>query len=145
MSTLTGLLAVAWVQKINLLDKVVMGLFGWFFSGCWGAVKLFFTLAAARNARAIGLDEQYHLFSLIIVFICGAIYKKINAYDAFIDGAKEGFPNRHHHHPLPGRHVGGDWRVPGQRRTGFAGRWRTGYRAFFQDGRPLCRCLADGT
>ena len=31
------------------------------------------------------------LFSLIIVFICGAIHKKINAYDAFIDGAKEGF------------------------------------------------------
>ena len=30
-------------------------------------------------------------FPLIIIFICGAIYKKVNAYDAFIEGAKEGF------------------------------------------------------
>jgi len=31
------------------------------------------------------------LFSLVMLFITGAVFKKVNAYDAFIDGAKEGF------------------------------------------------------
>ena len=91
MSTLTGLLAVAWVQKINLLDKVVILYLVGFSVVVGGLLSYFLRLPQQEMLAQSALMSNIILFSLIIVFICGAIYKKINAYDAFIEGAKEGF------------------------------------------------------
>jgi spore maturation protein SpmA len=91
MSTLVGLLAVAWVQKINLLDKVIMAYLLGLTMVVGGLLVYFNSLSQAEMLSQSALMSNVILFSLVIVFICGAIYKKINAYDAFIDGAKEGF------------------------------------------------------
>jgi spore maturation protein SpmA len=91
MSTLTGLLAVAAVQKINLLDKVIMAYLGGFTLVVGGLLSYFTHLPQQEMLVQSALMSNVILFSLVVTFICGAIYKKVNAYDAFIDGAKEGF------------------------------------------------------
>ncbi|NOS89912.1 MAG: spore maturation protein [Methylococcaceae bacterium] len=91
MSTLFGLLAVAWVQKINLLDKVVLAYLGGFSLVVGGLVAYFAGLPQADMLQQSALASNVILFGLVISFIAGAAYQGINAYDAFITGAKEGF------------------------------------------------------
>lgn len=91
MSTLFGLLAVAWVQKINLLDKVVLAYLGGFSLAVGGLVAYFAGLPQADMLQQSALASNVILFGLVISFIAGAAYQGINAYDAFITGAKEGF------------------------------------------------------
>ena len=91
MSTLTGLLAVAAVQKINLLDKVIIAYLAGFTIIVGGLLSYFMQLPQQEMLAQSALMSNFILFSLVIIFICGAIYKKVNAYDAFIEGAKEGF------------------------------------------------------
>jgi len=91
MSTLAGLLAVAFVQKINLLDKVVMAYLGGFTLVVGGILAYFSSLPQQQMLEQSALISNFILFSLVITFILGAINKEINAYEAFIEGAKEGF------------------------------------------------------
>jgi spore maturation protein SpmB len=91
MSTLFGLLAVAAVQKINLLDKVVLAYLGGFTFIVGGLLAYFSSLPQEQMLQQSSIISNVILFSLVISFIFGALYKGINAYDAFIEGAKEGF------------------------------------------------------
>lgn len=91
MSTLAGLLAVAFVQKINLLDKVVAAYLGGFTLVVGGLLAYFSSLPQEQMLQQSATMSNVILFSLVITFILGAINKGINAYDAFIEGAKEGF------------------------------------------------------
>ncbi|MGZ8163579.1 MAG: nucleoside recognition domain-containing protein [Methylobacter sp.] len=91
MSTLAGLLAVAFVQKINLLDKVIMAYLGGFTLIVGGILAYFSSLPQQQMLEQSAAVSNIILFSLVIAFIFGAVYKGINAYDAFIEGAKEGF------------------------------------------------------
>lgn len=91
MSTIGGLLAVAAVQKINLFDKVVMAYLGGFTLIVGGLLLYFSSLPQQQMLQQSAIISNFILFSLVISFISGAIYKGINAYDAFIEGAKEGF------------------------------------------------------
>jgi spore maturation protein SpmA len=91
MSTLAGLLAVAYVQKINLLDKIVVAYLGGFTLIVGGILAYFSSLPQQQMLEQSALISNFILFSLVITFILGAINKGINAYDAFIEGAKEGF------------------------------------------------------
>jgi len=90
-STLAGLIAVAWVQRINLFDKVILAyLFGF---AALMAMLASFLLAqpAEQMAATSSLLGNLVLFSLIMLFLGVGWWRKINVYDAFIDGAKEGF------------------------------------------------------
>ena len=79
------------LQKINLLNKVVLGTLGtvtvlisiliWFLS----------TLDQASLNTLSSLGGNLLLFSLITFFIVYGAYKKLNAFEVFIEGAKEGF------------------------------------------------------
>jgi spore maturation protein SpmA len=91
MSTLAGLLAVAFVQKINLLDKVVIAYLGGFTLIVGSILAYFSSLPQQQMLQQSATISNIILFSLVIAFIFGAVYKEINAYDAFIEGAKEGF------------------------------------------------------
>ncbi len=91
ISTLAGLLSVAWMQKINLLDKVIIAYLSVFTLLIASIVVYFSNLDKTEMLQQSAFISNFVLFSLIIVFLCGAIYKKINAYEAFIEGAKEGF------------------------------------------------------
>ncbi|WP_027157258.1 nucleoside recognition domain-containing protein [Methylobacter luteus] len=91
ISTLGGLLAVAFVQKINLLDKVVLAYLGGLTLLVGGIISYFSSLPQQQMLEQSALISNVILYTLVVAFIFGAIYKGINAYEAFIDGAKEGF------------------------------------------------------
>lgn len=90
-STLCGLFAVAWVQKINLLDRVVLAYLGGFSLLVIMLLGYFSSLDQNSMQVQSALISNLILFSLVIVFIGSALYRKIDAYGAFIEGAKEGF------------------------------------------------------
>ena len=90
-STLAGLIAVAWVQRIRLFDKAILAyLFGF---AVLMAMLATFLLAqpAEQMASTSSLLGNLILFSIIMLFLGAGWWRKINVYDAFIDGAKEGF------------------------------------------------------
>ena len=91
MSTMMGLLAVATVQKINLLDKVIFSYIAGFTLFISGVLYYFSQLSQEQMLAQSALISNVILFTLVISFICVAVYKRINAYEAFIEGAKEGF------------------------------------------------------
>lgn len=90
-STLAGLLAVGLMQKINLFDKVVMAYLAGITLLLVGTLAYFSGLPQAQMLEQSALISNVILFSLVILFIAGALHKKINAYAAFIEGAKDGF------------------------------------------------------
>lgn len=91
VSTLTGLLAVAAVQKINLLDKVVLAYLGGITALVGGLLAYFSGLDQAEMLKQSALISHVTLFSLVMAFIGSAAYKRLNAYELFIEGAKQGF------------------------------------------------------
>jgi len=91
MGTMAGLFTVAFVQKINLLDKVIMAYLGGFTLVVGGILAYFSSLPQQQMLEQSAIISNFILFSLVITFILGAINKEINAYEAFIEGAKEGF------------------------------------------------------
>jgi spore maturation protein SpmA len=90
-STLTGLLSVAYVQKLPLLNRTVL-----FYLAAFSAVPVllaayFLSLpkdVMSTNAQVVA---NFVLFSVVAIFLLAGWRKKINVYDAFIEGAKQGF------------------------------------------------------
>ena len=91
ISTLTGLLAVATFQKINLLDKVVLAYLSGFTALIIGLLSYFSGLDQTHMLEQSALISNFIMFSLVITFIVAAAYQRLNAYDLFIEGAKQGF------------------------------------------------------
>lgn len=90
-STIVGILAVSIFQKINLFNKVFLGYFAVFSLIISGLIWYFVTLPReAVNAQS-SLIANIIMFCVIISFIALAIRRKVNVYEAFIEGAKEGF------------------------------------------------------
>jgi len=90
-STLAGLISVAWYQKINLLDKTVMAYLGGLTAIIAGIIIYFSRLDKGQITAISNVTSNLILFSVIISFIFLGLRKKINIYEAFIDGAKDGF------------------------------------------------------
>lgn len=90
-STLIGLITVAAVQKINLLDKVVLLYLGGFSAFVFGLLAYFSSLEQSQMLAQSAIISNVVIFSLVIAFIVAAAWQRINAYEAFIEGAKEGF------------------------------------------------------
>jgi spore maturation protein SpmA len=91
VSTLVGLLAVATVQKINLLDKVVLAYLGGISALVAAILNYFSGLTQAEMLAQSSLVSHVILFGLVTAFIISAVYRQLNAYDLFIEGAKQGF------------------------------------------------------
>ncbi len=90
-STVVGLISVAVVQGIKLWDRVILAYLGAFSAFIGGMIYWLSTLSR-EEIRVVSLvGANLILFSIIIVFILMALRKKVNVYDAFIEGAKEGF------------------------------------------------------
>ena len=90
-STLAGLLAVCYVQKINLLNKVVLSYFAGFILLMSALASYLVSQPVEKISAVSSLLGNLVLFSLIMLFLGYGWWKKVNVYDAFIDGAKEGF------------------------------------------------------
>jgi len=91
VATLVALISVAIVQKINLFDKVILAYLGGLTAIIAGIILYFNTLPKEQIASVSTFAANFILFSIIILFIVLAFIKKVNVYDAFIEGAKEGF------------------------------------------------------
>lgn len=90
-STLVGLISVCIAQRINIFNKVIMGTLGGLTALVglilWGASRL----TEAALAKWTAVLSSGLLLGLIVVFLITAMVRKVNVYEAFIDGAKDGF------------------------------------------------------
>lgn len=91
ISTLAGLLAVAWLQRLSIFDAVVVGYFSAFALLMAGFIWYLTRLPAQALAQQSSLLGNLVLFSVIIGFLSVGAWKKINVYESFIEGAKQGF------------------------------------------------------
>jgi spore maturation protein SpmA len=91
VATLVAMITVAIVQKINLFDRVVIAYLGGLTAIIAGIILYFMSLPKERIAEVSTFAANFILFSIIIMFIVLALVKRVNVYDAFIEGAKEGF------------------------------------------------------
>ncbi len=90
-STLIAILAVCFKQKINVLQRNLLLFFGGMILLIGGLILLFHSLDQEQVSLYSTLFANTLLFTIICGFIVCGLRKKINVYDAFIDGAKEGF------------------------------------------------------
>ena len=91
IATLVGIIVTALVQHINLLDRtLILGL---------GAILLFLSVVVwgfsqmdrETMGKVASTSANVLLFTVIIGFLWSGFRRKINVYNAFVDGAKEGF------------------------------------------------------
>ncbi|MDF2478706.1 nucleoside recognition domain-containing protein [Sphingobacterium sp. HMA12] len=90
-STLVALILVAIYQKINLFNRVVLGYLGAMGLFIGGLLYYFSGLQQAEIEIFSKVFGNVILFSLFTSFIGLALFRKVNVYDSFIEGAKEGF------------------------------------------------------
>lgn len=90
-STLAGLISVSIVQKINLFNRVILAYMLGLTAVIIGVIAYFSSLPREEITRISSFAANFILFSIIISFILLAVLKKINVYETFIEGAKEGF------------------------------------------------------
>lgn len=90
-STVVGLIACCLVQKIRLWDKVILGVLGGLTAVVVGLVLLASHMPEAVLTRVSTLVASVALLGVMAWFIIQAMVRKVNVYDAFIDGAKDGF------------------------------------------------------
>jgi len=90
-STLVGLIYVSIMQRIKLLNKVVLAYLGGLTAIIGGIIWYLGRMPQPMVESRTGFAGNFLLFLVIIFFIVLGIRKKINLYDAFIEGAREGF------------------------------------------------------
>ena len=90
-ATLAGIIIVSIYQKINLFNKVIIGYLGSLTVLIIAIIWYFSQLSKEEVATISSVASNLILFSVIIIFILMAVSKKINVYESFIEGAKEGF------------------------------------------------------
>ncbi len=90
-STIAGIIAISFFQKIKLKDPVTLLWLG----GLCACVIALLAYFSRLTAEALGTTSLFIsgivLFSVIVASLGLAVYKKIRPYEAFIEGAKEGF------------------------------------------------------
>ena len=91
ISTFVGVAVVSISQRINLLCKPILLLVGGIALFFTGLIYLFVNVGREQMGAYSTLTANIILFSIILFFIVWGVWKKINVYDAFIEGAKEGF------------------------------------------------------
>ncbi len=90
-STLAGIISVSLYQRINLLNRTILLTLGGASVFIAGIIWLFRTMDKELINAYSTTTANVLLFVIIIGFLLAGIRKKINVYDAFVEGAKEGF------------------------------------------------------
>jgi spore maturation protein SpmB len=91
VATVAGIIAVSIRQRIKLFDGVLLSWLGGM-TAAIGLMMWYFTqyLSKAEIETVSKVASNFILFSIIVVFIIGALRKGVNVYEAFIEGAKGG-------------------------------------------------------
>lgn len=91
VSFCAGLVAVAIWQRINLFCRPVIGFFAGF-AALMGALYLWLgSLPPQQMAEMIGLLGSGLIVSIIVLFVAAASWQRVDVYESFVEGAKEGF------------------------------------------------------
>lgn len=90
-ATVVGMIAVCIKQGINIFNKAIMGFLIAMFSIIAGTILIFRTMPQDQINTVSGLAANIILFTIIVLFIIKALRTKVNIFEAFIDGAKDGF------------------------------------------------------
>lgn len=91
LATLVGIIALCLKQRINILDRVIISWIGGLTLFIGSVIGYLSTLPEEKVAEYSSFAANFLLFSLIIGFLAAGFRKKVNMYDSFIEGAKEGF------------------------------------------------------
>lgn len=91
LSTLAGLLSVAFTQKLSIFNRVVFAYIGGFALFIVLIACYFSSLPNDMRITVSSTIGNFILFFIIALFITAGAIKKINVYETFIKGAKEGF------------------------------------------------------
>lgn len=91
MATIAGIVITALWQRINLFQPILittlLGILGGIGGIVWGLKEM----PEATMKTVTSVASSLILMSIIVLFIGAGIIRKVNVYDAFIEGAKEGF------------------------------------------------------
>lgn len=90
-STLAGFLSVAWAQKLNIFNKTVLAYLGGFALLIGGLAWYFASLPDVVRLKYSTAAGNFILLFIIFIFITAGAIKRLNVYETFINGAKEGF------------------------------------------------------
>jgi spore maturation protein SpmA len=90
-SNLAGLISVSIAQKINLFNRVALAYIGGIIAFIVGIVYYFSTLSQENVTTISNFASSFIIMSIITSFIILAMIKRVNVYETFIEGAKEGF------------------------------------------------------
>ena len=91
VATVAGIIGVSIRQRINLLDRVVLGWLGGLTAAIAALIWYFTQYLTKPEIELVSkVASNFILFSIIVVFIVGAMRKGVNVYEAFIEGAKGG-------------------------------------------------------
>lgn len=90
-STLVGIIATSLFQRINLLNRTLLLTLGGVSLGVAAMIWGFSRLDSTMMNTVGTTTANVLLFTIIIAFILAGVRKKVNVYDAFIEGAKDGF------------------------------------------------------
>jgi spore maturation protein SpmA len=90
-SSLAGLLAVAFMQRLRLRDPVVLAWLGALVLGMGSFMAVLYTLSAQAVEALSSLLGNLTLFGIIMLFLLAGARRKVPLYDAFVEGAKQGF------------------------------------------------------
>lgn len=91
VSTLVGIIVVSIYQRINLLRPVLLATLGGACAFVAGIVWIFSQMDKGEMDTVSSVSANVILFGIILSFIIAGMKKKVNVYDAFIEGAKDGF------------------------------------------------------
>ena len=91
IGTLIGLVVTGFYQRLHLWNRVTLAYLGGATALIGGLVAYFSSLDAADMARQSSILSNVLLFGIIVTFLLMAVRRRVNAYEAFVEGAKEGF------------------------------------------------------
>ena len=91
VSFCAGLVAVALWQRINLFCRPVLLFFAGFFALIGGLYAWLGSLPPEQMTQMIGLVGSGLIVSIVVLFVAVASWRGVDAYESFVDGAKEGF------------------------------------------------------
>ena len=90
-STMVGLITVSIFQKINLLNKTILAYLGTLTAVIIAVLIYFQSIPQDQVAQISNVASAIILLGIIVSFILMGIKNKVNVYESFIDGAKDGF------------------------------------------------------
>lgn len=90
-STLAGIIVTSFFQKVELKHPVTLAWLVGLCAAVFGTLFYFSRLNAEELGVTSALVSGLVLFGIIVAFLALSVYKKVNAFEAFVEGAKDGF------------------------------------------------------